>query len=109
MSISIAKDFSDVPAGRYLTDGDYTGERFRDDFLIPALKKASKDCPVVVDINDVEGYGSSFLEEAFGGLIRKHSFTEEDLKNKLKIKANNSYDIYKQVINLHIKEAQERK
>jgi hypothetical protein len=109
MSISIAKDFSDVPAGRYLADGDYTGERFRDEFLVPALKKASKSHPVIVDINDVEGYGSSFLEEAFGGLVRKHSFTEEYLKNNLEIRANNSYDIYKQVINLHIKEAQERK
>jgi hypothetical protein len=105
MSISIAKDFSDVPAGRYLTDGDYTGEKFRDDFLVPALKKASKNCPVVVDINDVEGYSSSFLEEAFGGLVREHNFTKEYLKDNLKIEANDSYDIYKQVIELHIKEA----
>ncbi len=106
MNISIAKDFSDVPAGRYLVDGDYTGQKFREDFLVPALKKADKSHPVIVDINDVEGYGSSFLEEAFGGLVREECYTKEDLKNKLKIKANNAYDIYKQIIELYIKEAQ---
>lgn len=105
MNISIAKDFSDVPAGRYLVDGDYTGQKFRENFLVPALKEADKSHPVIVDINDVEGYGSSFLEEAFGGLVREENYTKEDLDRVLKIRANSTYDIYKKIIELHIKEA----
>jgi hypothetical protein len=45
MNISIAKDFSDVPSGRYYTDGDWTGQKFRDEFLIPNLKKSRQKTP----------------------------------------------------------------
>lgn len=102
MSISISRDFSDVPAGRFLADGDWTGQRFREDFLLPALKKADKSHPVIVDINDVEGYGSSFLEEAFGGLVRKEGYTKEELDDILKIEANATFEIYKDIILEHI-------
>jgi len=105
MNISIANDFSDVPAGRYLSDGDYSGEKFREDFLLPALRNANESNLVIVDINGVEGYGSSFLEEAFGGLVRKGGFSEKGLKGKLKIIANEEYSIYKEIIENYIKEA----
>jgi hypothetical protein len=80
--INIAKDFSQFPAGRYANDGPYTGEGFRKKILVTALKKY--DC-VVVSIDGTLGYGSSFLEEAFGGLVRDEGFTEEELITKLKI------------------------
>ena len=81
LQISIHKDFSDNPAGRYKTDGPKSGEHFRDDFLIPALVDNDE---VTVILDDVLGFGSSFLEEAFGGLIRC-GLKVEDLKKKLKI------------------------
>ena len=65
--ISIAKDFSRYPAGRFLTDGPFSGERFRTEFLVPNLESGTE---VLVDLDGVAGYGSSFLEEAFGGAIR---------------------------------------
>lgn len=65
--ISIAKDYSDTPAGRYEADGPFSGERFRDELLAPALRAYSS---VTVDLDGALGYGSSFLEEAFGGLVR---------------------------------------
>lgn len=65
--------------GRVRADGNSSGERFRDDFLIPALK--SNDV-VEILLDEAEGYGSSFLDEAFGGLIRK-GYTMEELKKKL--------------------------
>lgn len=105
MNISISQGFSDVPAGRFLTDGNWTGQKFREEILVPALKKADKAHPVIVDINDVEGYGSSFLEEAFGGLVRKEGYTKEKLDDILKIKANEIFAIYKDIISEHIKMA----
>lgn len=80
--INIAKDFSLYPAGRFKTDGPYSGEAFRDDILVPSLQ--SHDC-VQVQIGEVPGYGSSFLEEAFGGLVRLGLFSKSELKEKLKI------------------------
>lgn len=65
--VTVATDFSRYPAGRFISDGRYSGERFREEYLRPALEKGEK---VIVYLDGVMGYGSSFLEEAFGGLIR---------------------------------------
>ncbi|WP_323941601.1 STAS-like domain-containing protein [Aeromonas hydrophila] len=60
-------DFSEFPGARYKRLGPYSGEEFRDDVLIPAIHSNHK---VIVNFDGVFGYGSSFLEEVFGGLIR---------------------------------------
>ena len=83
IKIHIAKEFSRAPAGRYLDDGPRSGQAFRQDHLVPALKQADK---VVIYLDDVEGYGSSFLEEAFGGLVRVEGFTGEELRRSLTLK-----------------------
>jgi hypothetical protein len=65
--ISIADDFSTVPLGRFPDDSPFNGTTFREIWLIPALAKYQS---IEVDLDRAEGYGSSFLEEAFGGLVR---------------------------------------
>ena len=78
--LSIARDFSKFPAGRYTEDGPESGQVFRETVLVPALENGGQVC---VDLDGTEGYGSSFLEEAFGGLIRKHGFQRSDLGQRL--------------------------
>ena len=91
--IDICKHFSDVPAGRYKTDGPNSGERFRNDFLLPALHAGKK---VEVILDGSEGYGSSFLEEAFGGLVRNTEFTREFIDSNLSITAHSAeYAFYR--------------
>lgn len=87
--ISVASDFSDEPYGRFRTDGPDSAERFRDDILIPALRKYDK---IIVDLRGAF-YGSSFLEETFGGLIR-HGFKHGDLKEKLTIEHSLQVYVY---------------
>lgn len=82
--ISVARDFSPYPAGRYEDDGDYCGQRFREGHLVPALRRA--EC-VEVSFEGVYGCGSSFLDEAFGGLVREDGFTKEQLDRQLVISA----------------------
>ena len=82
-NISIAEDFSKFPAGRYKSDGPFSGEQFRDDILYPALIKYER---VIVNIDGTMGYGSSFLEEAFGGLRRKYDLSLNEIRKKLEIK-----------------------
>jgi STAS-like domain of unknown function (DUF4325) len=65
--IDIGKDFSRYPAGRYETDGPFNGELFRTKFLVPTLVNQQQ---ITIDLDNTAGYGSSFLEEAFGGLVR---------------------------------------
>lgn len=80
--ISIARDFSRAPAGRHISDGPNSGEKFRDQLLVPALRKYNH---VVLDLDGTRGMGSSFLEEAFGGLRRVAGFSGSELATKLKL------------------------
>jgi hypothetical protein len=88
--ISIAEDFSAYPIGRDSDDSvENNGEKFRSEILIPALEKSLTDNSIVdVSFEGVESFGSSFLEEAFGGLVRVDGWTARNLKKHLKI----SYD-----------------
>ena len=81
-TISVAAHFSKFPAGRFTSDGPHSGERFRE------VLSASLDLhDVIVDLDGTMGYGSSFLEEAFGGLVTKCGFTPEALRKKMKIES----------------------
>jgi len=81
--IAIAKDFSRYPAGRFVTDGPFSGEKFREECLKPVL-----DCneSAEIDFNGVRGFGSSFLEEAFGGLVRS-GYSSESILSAFSFKA----------------------
>jgi hypothetical protein len=81
--VNVAKDFSRFPAGRFSSDGPYSGEEFRRKLLEPHLQK---DEVILVDLDGALGYGSSFLEEAFGGLIRV-GYAAADLLRRLTFKS----------------------
>ena len=80
-------DFSKTPYGRYDVDGKANASSFRDKILAPAFKNPEID-KVNVYLDTVEDgyeYGSSFLEEAFVGLIRKCHVDAEVVRKKLNL------------------------
>lgn len=86
--INIATDYTRYPGPRYASDGPFSGEVFRDTILMDALKQAiATGGMVTVSLDGVAGYGSSFLEEAFGGLLRK-GFTRDTLDRHLRVIAH---------------------
>lgn len=85
--LNIATGFSKYPAGRFVTDGPYPGETFRDAVLVPALRSGQQ---VIVELDGTLGYGSSFLEEAFGGLVRLREFNHEGLTKQLVLRCSDS-------------------
>lgn len=87
ITIDIANDFSPFPAGRNRADGRYSGEAFRDDLLLPALKSTEH---VVILFDGAAGYGSSFLEEVFGGLVREHGYNNFALKERLTLTSSDT-------------------
>jgi hypothetical protein len=98
MKISIANVFSDTPWGRHPEDSDFCGENFREKHLVPALREAGND-KIVVDLDGVEGLGSSFLDEAFGALVRQGQFSKEQLAGRLEITTTRpEYFMYKELI-----------
>lgn len=107
MTIVVGTDFTRTPIGRYLKESKWSGEAFREDKLIPALTENEK---VIVDLSGVAGYGSSFLEEAFGGLVRSGKFTQEVLKDRLVIYASDpTYQPYVDCVKRYMDEAWQTK
>ncbi len=72
MQLNIANDYTKCPGGRNISDGENSGEDFREKILVPKyLEAVEKNEKLIVNLDGGYGYGSSFLEEAFGGLVRK--------------------------------------
>lgn len=68
----VGNEFHHRPMGRKKTDGEFSGEVFREKVLYPFFSNLTKSSNqiLVLDFNNVSMAGSSFLEEAFGGLVR---------------------------------------
>lgn len=79
--INVTKQFTRYPAGRYLTDGPFSGQKFRDEILIPAFEDSADQ--IKIELDGTRGYGSSFLEEAFGGLVRNDIIKTLDDINRI--------------------------
>jgi hypothetical protein len=66
-------DFSATPGFRHIEDGPFSGELFYRDHLQPKFQEAvDKNMVLVVVLDGAKGYGTSFLEESFGGLARQY-------------------------------------
>lgn len=101
--INVAKDFSRYPTGRFMKNGKTSGEEFREKLLIPSLQSFEL---VQIELDGTIGYGSSFLEEAFGGLVRKLNLDSNQLKKRLNLVSDDSSLI--QEINEYIDEASKK-
>ena len=105
--ISVA-DFSRYPSGRDDNDGSFNGKKYRLTVLKPELARAiSENKRICVSLEGVMSFGSSFLEEAFGGLVREEGFSKEELQNRLSIDPGRaSFSRYEKAIWSYISAAQ---
>ncbi|ENU4118521.1 STAS-like domain-containing protein [Pseudomonas aeruginosa] len=78
-TINVIKDFGKRPYGRYPEDGEWNGAKFRA-LLAEKLREFDH---VHVNLDGYNRYGRSFLDEAFGGLIREEHFTYDFLQEHL--------------------------
>lgn len=102
--IKISSDFSEIPGGRLKREGKHSGEEFRDELLLPKYREAEKnDTELEVDFDDCYGIGTSFLEEAFGGMVRVHHI--HGMLQRLKMISNEDETIPGN-ISKYIKEAE---
>lgn len=87
IKISIAKDFSITPGPRYKKEGPFSGEEFKEKILNDAFSKALENgIKIVVDLDGTIGYGTSFLEEVFGGLAREKGI--DNVKKTIEVISN---------------------
>lgn len=108
MEISVVKEYTDKPGARYESQGSNSGEKFRNEILYPKFLESIKNNEsLTVNLDGGYGYGSSFLEEAFGGLVRKLKKEKNDSYKRVNeiIIISNDNKTWIEKIKLYIKEA----
>jgi hypothetical protein len=108
MKIKIAEDFSRIPGARFLSEGDFPGEVFREKVLLPKLLEAIEGGHKLdIDLDGTAGLGTSFLEESFGGLIRVDKIDYNQILKTIVLISIDDPD-YKDEIMDYLKEAYEK-
>ena len=106
MKITIASDFSKMPGARYESEGLNSGERFRNEFLLPKYEEAEKKKEKLeIDLDGCYGFATSFLEESFGGLVRM--LKRKGILNNIKIISHDDASL-ETLINQYVKEAEDK-
>lgn len=85
-------DFSKTPGSRYRDEGKkaHSGQEFREDILEPNFKIAIvNNQKLLIDLDGTIGYGTSWLEEVFGGLAR--AYGKEKVLNLLDFKSEEEF------------------
>lgn len=89
VTVKIARDFSRTPGPRYMKEGKWSGEQFRTEKFYNIFSDAIENNKMVtVDLDGTLGYGTSFLEEIFGGLIREHHLDYDQIRKHLELISN---------------------
>lgn len=86
------------PRYRYL--GPFSGEEFREEHLLSWLDSFTGGEKGIIDFEGTAVYSPSFLEESFGGAIRKNGKNREKLSN---IRFVNIDPIWKEKVEKYIK------
>ncbi|WP_295117607.1 STAS-like domain-containing protein [uncultured Chitinophaga sp.] len=69
-TLKIADSFTPFPGLRHCNISDNSGEEFYHKVLNPAFaQQVRAEQPITIDIDDSQGYASSFLDEAFGNMV----------------------------------------
>lgn len=91
--IIVKIDFSEKLGSRYRIDGDFSGQQFLEDLLLPKFEKAvTENYLLFIDLDGVWGYPSSFTSGSFGklslekgaNLVLKHLTFKSD-ENQLRL------------------------
>jgi hypothetical protein len=86
-TLSVSKDFTELPGLRNCSISDFSGEEFYHKILNKEFKISyEKGETLLIDLDFTEGYASSFLDEAFGNLV--YDFSLDIVKKHVEIISN---------------------
>jgi hypothetical protein len=106
--LNVAAEFTDNPGPRSPAEGDFSGEEFLNKHLVIKFKEAVDAGDVLfIDLDDTEGYATSFLESTFGGLVRDYGYDPETVLKHIKLKSEDEPFLIDE-IELYIKEAKNK-
>lgn len=97
MNFNIAKEFGKTPSARKEEEGKLSGKELRD-IIKPMIRWCvNANQLFIIDMDGTAGYGTSFLEEVFGGLVRIEGFTLSELEKCLVIKSEEDKDLEEEI------------
>jgi STAS-like domain of unknown function (DUF4325) len=103
MMIRVANEFSETPGPRSRDEGEDSGQEFLERLLRPTYEEARiSKSPLLIDLDGTDGYATSFLESAFGGLAR--IYEPQEILKILKFKSNEEPYLIGEITN-YIREA----
>ena len=102
--------FSRTPGARRPWEGKFSGEEYRETVVFPAISamiaRNGLNEVLTIDLDGGTGYGTSWVEEVFGGLVCENHISEAVLKMHLRIKSVEEPYLIEDVWE-YIREAQE--
>lgn len=94
--LNVLREFGPMTGFRTYDDGPKSGQEFFDTLLKPKFTEAlSKDVQLKIEMDGVEGYLSSFLNEAFRRL--GNEFGADLVWDKLLIEYNESHRVHEKI------------
>ncbi|KAA3635349.1 MAG: DUF4325 domain-containing protein [Armatimonadetes bacterium] len=67
---NFSKQFTRFPGGRFRRDGEHSGQQFYEDVLLKLWNEKGER--IVLNLSNVEGFATSFLDGAFGEFAAQH-------------------------------------
>jgi len=108
-TINVASDFTRTPGGRTKRNGPFNGVQFRTEVLEPALRQMPGEyTKLVVNLDGVDTYIGSFLEESFGGLLRGLYDTFEEAAERLEIRATGEFEVFRDLAYQYMRDQDKR-
>ena len=106
-TIKISDDYSKTPGPRLTSEGEYSGEDFRESMLKPIFKEAIENNEkILINLDGGYGYPPSFLEEAFGGLAREYD--EALVQKTFEFKSDDEPSLIEEILG-YIKDARKQR
>lgn len=96
--INVVEEFTNIPGGRTREDGPFSGQEFFEEYLLPRfIESMKKNEKLTIEMDGGYGYGSSFLEEAFGNLVRELYGKYDEIWENLIIISNDDLSNLEQI------------
>lgn len=86
------REWTRFPGGRFKTDGEHSGEEFREKFLEMPIRRGEH---FEIDFNGIFTAGWSFMDESLGHYVTE--LGEDEFRNRFTIIANDDPDILEEL------------
>jgi hypothetical protein len=97
ITINVRNDFSETPGPRYKTEGEYSGELFKELVILKAKQAIKEGKKLFIDLDGCPGYATSFLHEAFAETNIDLGISKKDFLKMLILKSDEEPSLIQEI------------